>query len=100
MAKQWSYHQSKVRFLFSLLYVLYMKKNTHPKLSYTVIRQKDGSSQGKYWSYLRSNLVLETATSKKINSMTVASFYKVYSTGTEMLQVFKQTEQGTVFWNN
>ena len=76
-----------------------MKKNTHPQLSYTIIRQKDGSSQGKYWSYLRSNLVLETATSKKINSIGVASFYKVYSSNADTLQVSKQTEQGAVFWN-
>lgn len=36
-----------------------MKAFTHPPVSQTTIHLKDGSSYGKYWSYLRPTLVLE-----------------------------------------
>jgi hypothetical protein len=36
-----------------------MKKNTHPILFNTFIRQKDGTSYTKNWIYFRSLLVLE-----------------------------------------
>ena len=36
-----------------------MKKNTHPILFNTFIRQKDGTSYTKNWRYFRSLLVLE-----------------------------------------
>jgi ABC-type Fe2+-enterobactin transport system substrate-binding protein len=36
-----------------------MKRFTHPILSYTFIRFKDGSSYSKHWRYLRPTLILE-----------------------------------------
>lgn len=36
-----------------------MKRFTHPTLTRTHIRFKDGSSYSKYWRYLRATLILE-----------------------------------------
>jgi len=73
-----------------------MKKFTHPQLSYTAIRQKDSSFEGKYWSYLRSSLILDVA-SKKHNSQKLN--YIVYSNAlsfnTKSIQVLKD---GVSFW--
>jgi len=73
-----------------------MQKYTHPQLSYTIIRQKDGSSQGKYWSYLRSNLVLESS-SVKSSQINLTSFYKVYSVGIEPLSILKSSQKVNSF---
>jgi len=53
-----------------------MKKYTHPILFYTVIRQKDASSYGKYWGYLRPNLTIEV---DAFSSTNVVQTYKVFS---------------------
>jgi len=74
-----------------------MKKYTHPQLSHTIIRQKDGSSQGKYWSYLRPNLILESS-SVKSSQINVGSFYKVYSVGAEPLTILKSAQEVKSFW--
>jgi len=76
-----------------------MKKYTHPQLNYTVIQQKDGSTQGKYWSYLRPNLMLETS-STKTSQLNVGAFYKIYSINSESLVMAKQVHEVTSFWKN
>ena len=74
-----------------------MKKFTHPQLGYTSIHQKDGSFQGKYWSYLRSTLVLET-TSSKMNKQFFDSQYKVYSFENNFVKMNTQIKQAATFW--
>ena len=54
-----------------------MKQHTHPGYSFTLIRQKDGSSYNKQWVYNRSMLILE-GDQKIWDSVQMSKTYKTF----------------------
>ena len=55
-----------------------MKSYTHPAYSYTLIRQKDGSSYRKNWMYNRSTLILEGNHFKIWDAAQKIKSYKIF----------------------
>ena len=54
-----------------------MKQFTHPAYSFTLIRQKDGSSYSKQWVYNRLSLILE-GDQKIWDSVQITKIYKIF----------------------
>ena len=54
-----------------------MKQYTHPAYSFTLIRQKDGSSYSKQWIYNRASLILE-GDQKIWDSVQIIKIYKKF----------------------
>ena len=62
-----------------------MKQYTHPPYSFTLIRQKDGSSYIKQWVYNRANLILE-GDQKIWDSIHITKIYKIFFLNTDLKQ--------------
>ena len=62
-----------------------MKEYTHPPYSFTLIRQKDGSSYSKQWVYNRANLILE-GDQKIWDSVHITKIYKIFFLNTDLKQ--------------
>jgi hypothetical protein len=75
-----------------------MKKYIHPQLTQTIVRYKDGSTQGVFWTYLRPSLILE-ASSKKMIELRSGKNYSASNESTKP-SMTDSSRVKTIFWDN
>jgi hypothetical protein len=79
-----------------------MKTNVHPILSYTSIRRKDGSFEIKYWSYLRSSLILDVSSKKfnsqNLNTIVYSNVFPLATKTVSPVEVVEVIKEGVAFW--